>query len=183
MKKSNKWGVRTIAIGLVASCLLGGVVLASTTTGGQSDPIVSLSYFTQRILPDLLKDGEKKAETTRNTMTTQFDKKIDDYTDEVADMVTKVEGQLEDMEAASAAAYSVVTLVDGESIALDVGAEVMLRIGSATVTGGSPALIDTTGGIELGDGGSLVKNHLYLCTIDGRTLTGGAGTTKVLLRK
>lgn len=181
MRRFNKWSGRTMVIALVAVCLLGGVVYAAATAGSRTDPLVSLSYFESQITPDLLADAQDEAEDIRDDMTDDFDDKIDDYADEIAALVAQVESA--GGESSSSATYTVVTLAAGETLALNVGDEVMLRIGTASVSGGSPALINTTTGETLGDGGSLVTNHLYLCTIDGRTLTAGSATTKVLLRQ
>lgn len=83
----------------------------------------------------------------------------------------------------SGAVFSVVTLSRGQALVGNVGCEVMLRVGSATC--GSPdtvGLIDTTSGDNLTNGGSLVINHLYMITIDGRWMTAASDTVKVLVR-
>lgn len=165
----------------VAVCFLTGVVYAATTAGGSTDPLVSLSYFTQTIVPDLLSDVESEAEDVRDDMTADFDDKIAAYEAEIADLMAQVEASQGTSDVESAA-YSVLTLQPGETVSLNAGDEVMLRIGTATVTGGTPALISTTDGTSLSSGGSLVTNHLYLCTINGRTLTAGSSETWILLR-
>ena len=45
-----------------------------------------------------------------------------------------------------------------------------------------PALIDLTSGGTVDSGASLTKNHLYMSTIEGRTLTASANTVKLLVR-
>ncbi len=184
MKMPNKWSARTAVIAFTTTCLLGGVVVAATVIpGDKNDPLVSLSYFENRILPDLLKDAEGEAEDVRDDMLDDFDDKISDYEKEIVTLVEGVEDSLTGAQSSAAAAYSVITLQPGETLSLDAGDEVMLRIGSATITGGTPALISTTAATELSDGSSLVKNQLYLCTINGRTLTAGDSETWVLVRQ
>lgn len=74
-------------------------------------------------------------------------------------------------------------MTSGQVMHLDVGCEVLLRVGSATVqSSDSPALIDLTGGGTVNSGTALSKNHLYMSTIEGRTLSATAGTVKVLVR-
>ena len=65
---------------------------------------------------------------------------------------------------------------------LEVGCEVLLRVGTATVKAGdSPALIDLSSAGTIENGAALTKNHLYLSTIAGCTITA-SGTVKVLVR-
>lgn len=83
----------------------------------------------------------------------------------------------------SSAGYTLVTMTSGQVMHLDVGCEVLLRVGTASVQASdSPALIDLTSGGTVNSGTSLTKNHLYMSTIEGRTLTATAGTVKVLVR-
>lgn len=181
MKRYNKWSVRMTAMALTGICLLGGVALAASSAGSVGDPLVSYSYFAETILPNLLSDVEGKAEDVADDLRADFDDQLATYTDEVEALAAELAAQ-SGSGGSTAAAYTVLTLAAGESIALDAGDEVLLRIGSATVSGGSPALINTTAGTELANGGSLVANNLYLCTINGRTLTAGGSTTWILLR-
>ena len=59
----------------------------------------------------------------------------------------------------------------------------LLRVGSASVRAdSSPALIDLSDGGTADSGAALEKNHLYMSTIEGRTLTADAGTVKLLVR-
>ncbi len=183
MKKNGTWTIRTTAIVLMTSVLLGGVVLAASTAGDKNDPLVSYSYFTETILPDLLADVEDEAEGVADDLRADFDDQIATYTTEMTTIVDEVlESQGGTVESSSAA-YSVLKLAAGETLTLNAGDEVMLRIGTATVSGGTPALINTTAGTDLANGGSLVTNNLYLCTIDGRTLTAGGSEAWILVRQ
>lgn len=91
----------------------------------------------------------------------------------------------------TSASYSVVTLTSGQTLALGVGCEVMLRVGTATLAANTdPGLIDVSTGGTLNNGGALTANHLYMATIADRTVqaTGrhrqaaGAGRVHRLLR-
>ena len=71
---------------------------------------------------------------------------------------------------------------DGQVMRLEVGCEVLLRVGGVTVQAdSSPALIDLSSGGTVNSGAALTRNHLYLSTIEGRTLTA-SGTVKILVR-
>ena len=83
----------------------------------------------------------------------------------------------------ASSSFVVVTLNDGQALTGGVGCEVMLRVGSAVCAAPSdPGLIDETAGTTLADGASLVQNHLYMMTIDGRAVRASGGTAKVLAR-
>ena len=114
--------------------------------------------------------------------------------DKAAELETALDGAIDDysaqMEQALAgsggtgsANYAVVTLSAGQVLEMDIGCEVMLRVGSASCDSpSSPGLIDSTGGTTLNDGGSLAVNHLYMATIEGRSVTADSDTVKVLVR-
>ena len=79
--------------------------------------------------------------------------------------------------------FQVVTLSSGQTLTGDIGCEVMLRVGTATcVAPSTPGLIDETTAGTLNHGGSLVQNHLYMMTIEGRGVKATAATTKLLVR-
>ena len=74
-------------------------------------------------------------------------------------------------------------MTSGQTMALEVGCEVLLRVGSATVQSNtSPALIDISTGGTVNSGASLTKNHLYMSTIPDRTLKAAASDVKLLVR-
>ena len=86
--------------------------------------------------------------------------------------------------ALAAAGYTLITLTSGQTLSLDVGCEVLLRVGTATVrtNDSSAALVDVSAGGTVNNGAALTKNHLYMSTIAGRTLTPTSGTVKLLIR-
>jgi hypothetical protein len=71
-----------------------------------------------------------------------------------------------------------VEVPSGKTVTLAIGSEALLRLGSANcVASGTPGLIDTTAGTELSNGGALIKNHMYLCTVEGRGFKATAAAT------
>lgn len=76
-----------------------------------------------------------------------------------------------------------VTLTSGQTLAMGVGCEVMLRVGTATLAANTdPGLIDVSTGGTLNNGGALTANHLYMATIADRTVQATAATVKLLVR-
>lgn len=171
MKKSKKCSILATALAVAALCA--GAALA--TTGGESDPLVTLSYLEDTFLPAVVDQVDDLAKDRQKELEGKFSTQIKEYK-------TEMEG-LVDSGSTGGATYVLVTLAQGQTMALDVGCELMLRVGSATVTCGSnPALIDISTGGTLNKGAALEKNHLYMATIPDRVLTPTAATVKVLVR-
>ena len=154
----KKW---KIALAAAFICFLFTVAYAANA-GSSTDPLVTKSYL----------DGP-------------FLKQVQSLVDQaVSARKTELE-QAAGQNGGTAAGnvFTVVTLSQGKTLVGDVGCEVMLRIGTAVCgTSDSVGLIDTTTGANLGNGGSLVTNHLYMVTISTRSVTATSGTVKVLAR-
>lgn len=95
----------------------------------------------------------------------------------------KILSQVQERSSGGASSFTVASMTKGQVLTLGVGCEVMLRVGSAVCTAaGSPGLIDETTGGALENGGALVKNHLYMATIEGRGVKATADTVMVMVR-
>ena len=172
MKQNKKWSMRIASFCLAGACLCGGAVLAAG--GDESDPLVTLSYLTQTVTPNILKQVDEQAAKRQSELLAQLNTAIADYK-------MAVEGG--GASGGTSASYSVVTLTSGQTLAMGVGCEVMLRVGTAAcVSPSSPGLIDETAATTLNNGGALVQNHLYMMTIEGRGVRATAATTKLLVR-
>jgi len=172
MKKPDKrWTIRLGALALAGALLGAGAALAAG--GDQTDPLVTLSYLDQTALPQLVQQVEEKTAQRQKELEASFAKQIEQY--------KQAGGQTGS--AGGSASYTLVTMTSGQTMSLDVGCEVLLRVGTAVVQGSdSPALVDMTSGGTVNSGAALTKNHLYMSTIEGRTLTASAGTVKLLVR-
>ena len=130
--------------------------------GSEKDPLVTLSYL---------------KETFYSSIMQEVDEKIDARNAQIAAQVSGASSS------GSVDAFAVVTLTDGQVLNGDIGCEVMLRVGSAVCTSPSaPGLIDETDASILNNAGALVKNHLYMMTIEGRGVKATAATAKLLVR-
>ena len=174
MKTPDKrWTIRLGALALTGALL--GTVAALAAGGGQTDTLGTASYLNQTALPQLVEQVEEKAAQRQKELEDSFSKQIELYKREL--------GQSGSPGTGTSAGYTLVTMSNGQVMSLEVGCEVLLRVGSASVqAGGSPALIDLTSGGTVDSGASLTKNHLYMSTIEGRTLTASANTVKLLVR-
>ena len=161
---------------LLALTLLLGTGAALAAGGNKTDPLITLSYLEDTVIPEIL--------AKLNTDTKNLNKDLK------ADLAAQIDVYESDMEqllkagsATGSDTYVLITLSKGQSMALDVGCEMMLRVGTVTVNAAtSPALIDVTTGGSINSSASLEKNHLYMSTIPDRTLTSTTETAKLLVR-
>lgn len=172
MDKKNRRILAALLAGIL--CVTGMAFAANEGTA--SDPLVTLSYLQQTVTPGVLSQVDEKAEKKAQELKSALDQAIADYSQ-------KMEQALSGSGSSGSANYAVVTLSQGQTLHLELGCEVMLRVGSAScVASSSPGLIDSTDGSTLNNGGALKTNHLYLATIEGRSVSAGSGTVKVLVR-
>lgn len=160
---------------VLSAALVLGAGTSLAAVGDENDPLITLSYLQQTVLPNILTQVE--------TNTMQKQEQLS------ADLSAQISQYKTDMQALAGSgstgsdSYTLVTVTKGQTMYLDVGCEMMLRVGSATVNAAtSPALINITTGDTINNGTALTKNHLYMSTIADRTLTPTADTVKLLVR-
>lgn len=125
---------------------------AAAEAGSSGDPLVTLSYLNDTYLPKIL---------------SQVDAKLGNQSGS----------------SGTADTFAVATLTKGQVLQGDIGCEVLLRVGTAACSAASsPGLIDETAGGTIENGAALVKNHLYMMTIEGRGVKATAATVKVMVR-
>ena len=193
----KKWAVTAFSFLLVALLFTGYLALASGV-GTKDDPLVTVSYINDVFTPSVNKAidtaiGNKTAEYTNN-LNKRYEELVsalksasgstaftDTFINAVADaIITKQNTGVS--ASGTSDAMKKLTFASGRTVTLNLGAEVLLRLGSATcVASGTPGLIDSTSGSDLANGKSLVKNHLYLCTVEGRGFKC-SGETTVFIR-
>lgn len=172
--KHSKWAPRLTA-GLAIAVALGGVALAAGTQGTQSDPLVTLSYLTDKATPSILAQVDAKLSQRESALKQQLSGVADGYVQEVEGLLS---GGGTGGSGSTTGAYQVVTLSQGQQLIGGEGSEFLLRSGSALcVSDSAPGLVDMTGGNTLAPGGSLVQNHLYLGTISGRGVKATSAVT------
>jgi len=159
---------------------------------------VSLSYINNVLAPEISeKVDEIIAEKTAslgteldgkiNSISGEIDDKLSEYTSKSADEIvtdafieTVAQKVAEKVGASSGSSdtFTLVKLKSGQTLTAKVGFEALLRLGTAScVSSGTPGLIDMTTGADLAGGKALEKNHLYLCTVDGRGIKATSDAT------
>jgi len=158
---------------IAAVILISGATMLASTPGSQADPFITLSYLTNVFRPQL----STEIKTAEQAMTEKFNARI-----------AALESQLQAGGGSGQAAqgdpdkFHVVTLRRGQSLTCSVGAEVMLRVGTATGFGSTPSLVNYTSGATLSSGTALTANNMYLVTIEGNGVRATADTVRVLVR-
>lgn len=175
----NKRFVRVGAAALTVLCLTAGVALASGV-GTESDPLITLSYLNTTATPAILEQVDGKVDAYEQQLADKLNQAIQAYSEQMNQIVSEHEQEDDQQNGAS---YTVVSLKKHQVLNMDIGCEIMLRIGTAVcVTPSIPGLIDTTDGSTLNNEKELVTNHLYMATITGRAVRATADNTKVLVR-
>ena len=200
----NKWMVTVGSILLIA-LLASGYMAVAAEYGSKEDPLVTLSYITDVLEPEALKRVDEAIADKTATLNAELDGKIEEYVaklDEalasgggsasdlasnealinaVADAVIEKMGADSSATAPAGESWKVVKLEAGKKLTGKVGAQVLLRIGSATcLAPSSPGLINLSAGNELASGKALAQNNLYMVTVEGRGITAGAGGATIL---
>lgn len=135
--KRSKWTTR-LSCGALTLVVTLGAAMAAGSQGSQTDPLVTLSYLNEKVLPDLRKETDEKIGKKASELEQKLQK----------------EGQ---------AGFVTVAAAKGKTVTLKAGTQLLLRSGTASCPEG---LIDLTAGET--QGGDLLANHLYLATKDGQ---------------
>ena len=162
---------------LLALTLLLSTGAAVATGGSNFDPLITLSYLEDTVIPEILSKLTTDTKSLNKELKADLAAQIDVYESDMEQLLKSADT------ASGSDTYVLVTLTKGQTMALDVGCEMMLRVGSVKVKAATaPALIDITTGGTINSGASLEKNHLYMSTISDRTLSPAADTVKLLVR-
>lgn len=181
MKKSISVFSRALSLLLVSFVLLTLTVAATGGAGSKEDPLVTLSYLNVNFLPEVLAQADARVVERNDALSTRLAEQIaaEKAALEKKYAAASKEGALAD----TVDSFVVVTMSRDQVLYGEIGCEVMLRVGTAVcVSPSSPGLIDSTDATTLDSGKSLVKNHLYMMTIDERGVKATADTVKVLVR-
>lgn len=170
MSKGKKVAIG-IAVLVLVALVSGLTTMAVTSYGTRDDPLVTLSYLNDTLTPQLEAKFNAALEQKISEMTAQLEA--------LAGSGSEGGGT-----ASQPSGFVVLTLQNGQTVSCGVGAEIMLRLGTAVSAGAdSPRLIDETGGVSVSTSGeALTVNHMYMVTIKGNGIKATRDNTKVLIR-
>lgn len=165
-----------IALGVIIAVafISGASILAATTLGTTADPLVTLSYLTSKLKPQIMNDVNASINSAEAALSAQLDTQVNGFT---SDIDAKLNGS-----ASQTAGFTLVTLAKDQTVTCGVGTEILLRTGTAAATGSGAALVDTTSGATLSSGGALTANHMYMVSIQGNGFKATASSVKILIR-
>ncbi len=126
--------LRTVLI-ITAICMLVTTVAAFATAGDEGDPLITLSYITDVLLPDIDSRIDKKVDTSVN----------------------------EAMSNGEGSSFVLVNVDKNQKIIGDEGTEFLLRAGDGTIIATSQGgVADLTDGVDLSNGTQVPLNHHLL---------------------
>ena len=113
MKKTH-WPAR-LAAGCLVTLTLVGVAFAAGQQGSQSDPLVTLSYLTQKATPSILSQVDSKLTAREAELKKQLSAVVEGYVKEVEDKLA-ASGGGSSVQPSGGASYQVVNLSAGQTI-------------------------------------------------------------------
>ncbi len=138
-----------IIVSVCVLVLLLASVVQAAAPGSEGDPVVTLSYITDKVVPEIQEYIDRKVSAAEI-------------------------GQLTDGAQASTTfgQFEVVTVASGQTLLCDAGTELILRQGQATVLASQKGgIADVTAGADLADGADAPANHHLIVPVnDGRGL-------------
>lgn len=138
--KQRKWRTR-FACGALVLITVTGVALAAGTQGSRNDPLVTLSYLNDVLIPDLMARADGRIEEKANQL-------------------------MEEARTGNKAVFGTAEIPAGSTISLTAGTQFILRTGTASNMDG---LIDLSEGASMWN--LLQANHLYIAVKDGQLVT------------
>lgn len=189
---NKKWTIWLTCI-LVAVLMVAGLGVIAAEYGSQSDPLVTLSYIEQVLLPQAKKDVDKQVEdsmedfedllTSKNKDVQKYiDKKLrsfasgdvdEDLVEEIAALILEEN----DTSAVSNAPWAVITVPAGATVVCEPGVQAVLRSGQASSTA---LLVDLSNGEDLTAGKALALNHMYVTDASGEGFFTAQGCTVLI---
>jgi len=154
-----------LVILLMAGVSIGTWAIATSSYGTSSDPLITLSYLNDTLMPQILADFQ-----------TEMDAKVGELTAEFETQIRELEGRLSEYTGGDV--FATVTLQSGQSVTCQEGTEIMLRSGAAEAWS---ELSDLTGGENLASSGTLIKNHMYVVVSAGGGI-GAKSDSTILIR-
>lgn len=159
---------------MAAAVVLGVVFVAGVTAvavsnyGTQSNPLVTKSYIDNVVKDDILSSVDDSLEAESSELQEKFSQQVDSATT----------GSLD----GTPSSFETITLDNNEVIRCGVGAQIIVRSGSATCYGNGPVLTDATSGSVLNTpGDALTNNHLYVAILDKNGLRARSNGTVIMV--
>ena len=165
--KLNKPLIITI---LMFTMLFTSYVAIASEYGSKEDPLVSLSYIKDVLMPSTLDDVSKIVEDNTKKYIEKLDDKLDnldkdfDFVKDDPEFVNKVANLIEGQNNTS----QVVDVKNGDVLTFNAGSEIILRSGTASA---NDNILNLTTGANISSGQSIAINNLHLIAENDISLT------------
>ena len=189
---NKKWTI-WLTCALVAVLMVAGLGVIAAEYGSQSDPLVTLSYIEQVLLPQAKKDVDQQVEDSmedfedllnakNKDIQKYIDKKLRSFAsgdvdealvEEIAALILE-EGEPSSV---SNAPWAVITVPAGATVVCEPGVQAVLRSGQASSTA---LLVDLSNGEDLTAGKALALNHMYVTDASGEGFFTAQGCTVLI---
>lgn len=189
---NKKWTI-WLTCALVAVLMVAGLGVIAAEYGSQSDPLVTLSYIEQVLLPQAKKDVDQQVEDSmedfedllnakNKDVQKYIDKKLRSFAsgdvdealvEEIAALILE-EGETSSV---SNAPWAVITVPAGATVICEPGVQAVLRSGQASSTA---LLVDLSNGEDLTAGKALALNHMYVTDASGEGFFTAQGCTVLI---
>lgn len=189
---NKKWTI-WLTCALVAVLMVAGLGVIAAEYGSQSDPLVTLSYIEQVLLPQAKKDVDQQVEDSmedfedllnakNKDIQKYIDKKLRSFAsgdvdealvEEIAALILE-EGETSSV---SNAPWAVITVPAGATVVCEPGVQAVLRSGQASSTA---LLVDLSNGEDLTAGKALALNHMYVTDASGEGFFTAQGCTVLI---
>ena len=189
---NKKWTI-WLTCALVAVLMVAGLGVIAAEYGSQSDPLVTLSYIEQVLLPQAKKDVDQQVEDSmedfedllnakNKDIQKYIDKKLRSFASGDVDeaLVEEIAALiLEESEPSSVsnAPWAVITVPAGATVVCEPGVQAVLRSGQASSTA---LLVDLSNGEDLTAGKALALNHMYVTDASGEGFFTAQGCTVLI---
>lgn len=157
---------------LVAVALVSTVsILAASSYGSQNDPLVTLGYLNNKFKPAVVQEVGTKTASEEKSLEDKLAAQVNTFEADVKSALASAN--------VDADTFAVITLSKDQTISCTIGAEIMLRDGTATC---SAAMTNTTAGTTVAAGGAIAANNMYMASSEGGGMKATSDTVTVLVR-
>lgn len=189
---NKKWTI-WLTCALVAVLMVAGLGVIAAEYGSQSDPLVTLSYIEQVLLPQAKKDVDQQVEDSMedfedllNAKNKDVQKYIDkklrsfasgDVDEALVEVIAALILEEGETSSVSNAPWAVITVPAGATVVCEPGVQAVLRSGQASSTA---LLVDLSNGEDLTAGKALALNHMYVTDASGEGFFTAQGCTVLI---
>lgn len=164
---------------LLATLLLSSYFAIAAEYGSKDDPLVSLSYIEEIILPKTTEMIDEVIEEKTQGYTDNIYQILEDIGADYNALANNEEFIQKVADSVEVSTSNVVSVEAGQVITLKAGGEILLRSGNVSTS--SSAFLNVTSGSDVATNTALTANNLYMATDNDQTLTVVTSGTVIVI--